>query len=72
MGNEIFGISLAVLLVLFIVYWLPVIWVLASNRTEGATKFAWFIITFVFSWVGLIAFLILAPRAGGRGPNAYS
>ena len=69
--GEVFGISLAVLLVLFLVYWLPVIWVLASNRTEGVTKFAWFIITLFFSWVGLIAFLLLTP-AGGSRPNGYS
>ena len=70
--GEVFGISLVVLLVLFLIYWLPVIWVLASNRTEGATKFAWFLVTFFFSWVGLIAFLLLAPPAGGRGPKVYS
>ncbi len=33
--GEVFGISVAVLLVLFLLYWLPVIWVLASDRTEG-------------------------------------
>jgi hypothetical protein len=70
MGNEIFGISLAVLLVLFIVYWLPIIWVLASDRTSGLAKFVWFLVTVTFSWLGLVAFLLLAPRAGGRGPNA--
>jgi hypothetical protein len=32
--GEVFGISFAVLLVLFLIYWLPVIWVLASNRTD--------------------------------------
>ena len=70
--GEVFGISFAVLLVLFLIYWLPVIWVLASNRTEGVTKFAWFIITLFFSWVGLIAFLILAPPSSGRGSSGYS
>lgn len=71
MAGEIFGISVAVLLVVFIIYWLPVIWVLASDRTEGAAKFAWFIVAFVFSWVGLIAFLLLTPPRGNRGPRSY-
>ena len=71
MGNGIFGISLAVLLVLFILYWLPVIWVLVSDRTSGVTKFAWFIVTFSFSWVGLVAFLLLAPPSRGRGPSGH-
>jgi hypothetical protein len=69
--GEIFGLSLAVLLVLFIIYWLPVIWVLASDRTEGVAKFAWFLVTFTFSWVGLIAFLLLAPPKGYRQPGPY-
>jgi hypothetical protein len=72
MGNEVFGVSLAVLLVLFVIYWLPVIWVLASNRTNGVMKFAWFIVTLFFSWVGLIAFLLLTQPSSGRRPNGYS
>jgi hypothetical protein len=70
--GEVFGISLAVLLVLFIIYWLPVIWVLASNRTSGVEKLAWFLATLFFSWVGLVAFLLLAPTSGGGRPNTYS
>ena len=68
---EIFGLSLAVLLVVFLFYWLPVIWVLASDRTSGVTKLAWFLVTFFFSWVGLVAFLLLAP-SGGNKPGGYS
>ena len=71
MGNGIFGLSIAVLLVLFIIYWLPVIWVLVSDRTSGVEKFAWFLAAFFFSWVGLIAFLLLAPPSGGGRPNGY-
>ena len=66
---EIFGLSLAVLLVVFLFYWLPVIWVLASDRTAGVEKLAWFLITFFFSWVGLVAFLLIAPPSGGRRPT---
>lgn len=71
MAGEIFGLSMIALLVLLIIYWLPVIWVLLSNRTEGVTKFAWFIIAFVFSWFGLIAFWLLAPSRGSRAPGSY-
>lgn len=71
MAGEIFGLSILALLVILIIYWLPVIWVLLSPRTEGVTKFAWFIIAFVFSWVGLIAFLLLAPSGGSRASRPY-
>ena len=65
MAGEVFGVSVMILLVLFLFYWMPVIWVLMSDRTEGVMKFAWFIVTLFFSWVGLIAFLLLAPPKGG-------
>lgn len=71
MVGEIFGLSVLALLVILIIYWLPVIWVLVSPRTEGVTKFAWFIIALVFSWVGLIAFLLLAPTGGNRASGPY-
>jgi hypothetical protein len=71
MAGEIFGLSVLALLVILIIYWLPVIWVLVSPRTEGVTKFAWFIIALVFSWVGLIAFLLLAPTGGNRASGPY-
>jgi hypothetical protein len=71
MVGEIFGLSVLALLVILIIYWLPVIWVLVSNRTEGATKFVWFVVAFVFSWVRLIAFLLLTSPRGNRLTNSY-
>ena len=72
--EQILGLSL-VLGILFVFYVAPLIWVLASNRSQGGTKFGWLIVVFLFSWLGLAVFLIVtkvpnsgvAPSTGSSG-----
>lgn len=64
MGSD--GIIGIALLVIFIIYLLPIIWVLASGRSHGGAKFGWFLITVFFSWLGLAAFLIFTQGAKDR------
>ena len=52
-----------VLLIIVLIYFLPIIWVLASGRSHGGAKFGWFLITLFFSWVGLAAFLIFTQAS---------
>jgi hypothetical protein len=44
--------------IFFVAYGVPVAWVLLSSRANGGAKFGWFIVTLVFSWIGLAVFLI--------------
>ena len=56
-------IAVAGILIAIIAYFvLPVAWVLLSKRCSGAEKFGWFIITLIFSWLGLALFLITRKR----------
>ncbi|MBC2729523.1 hypothetical protein [Thiobacillus sp.] len=61
--DQILGPSI-VLMFLFVVYLLPIIWVLVSSRSHGGAKFGWFIVVLFFSWLGVAAFLIVtqAPK----------
>ena len=56
--EQILALSI-ILGVVFVSYVLPLLWVLVSNRTQGGTKFGWFIVVLLFSWLGLAVFLII-------------
>ena len=69
-NEEILALSI-VLIIIFIVYLVPMIWVLVSGRSHGGAKFGWFILVLFFSWLGLAVFLIFTqvtkldkPRSG--------
>jgi hypothetical protein len=64
-SDEILGLSIA-LLIIFIVYLLPIIWVLVSGRSHGGAKFGWFLVAVFFSWLGLAAFLIITQASKDR------
>ncbi|MFM6993010.1 MAG: hypothetical protein ACKOWD_17430 [Rhodoferax sp.] len=61
--EQILGLSLVII---FTVYVLPIIWVLASGRSHGGAKFGWFIVVVFFSWLGFAVFLTFtqAPNLG--------
>jgi hypothetical protein len=56
---------IAAVIILFI-YLGPVIWVLLSGRSRGGAKFGWFIVTLLFSWIGLAVFLIATQGTSNR------
>ena len=60
MDSEILG------LLILLIYLTPIIWVLASGRSHGGAKFGWFLVTVVFSWLGLAAFLIITQASKDR------
>lgn len=60
---------IAAAIILFI-YLTPVIWVLLSGRSRGGSKFGWFIVTVLFSWLGLAVFLIVTQATRNR-PRTY-
>jgi hypothetical protein len=55
-----------VLAIVLFIYLTPVIWVLLSGRSRGATKFGWLIVTVLFSWLGLAVFLIVTQATSNR------
>jgi hypothetical protein len=51
------------LLILTILWWLPVILILRSDKTSGVEKLIWVLLIIFFSWFSWIAYLIVAPVA---------
>ena len=58
LGLGAFGILLAAIL-----WWLPVILILRSDKTNGIEKLIWVLLIIFFSWFSWIAYLIVAPVA---------
>lgn len=50
-----------VLLILLACYILPIVLIAMSQKTEGFEKLIWIVLTFVFSWLALLAYFIAAP-----------
>ena len=67
-NDETLGLSIA-LLILFVIYLLPIIWVLVSGRSHGGAKFGWFIVAVFFSWLGLAIFLIVTQAVDRKLPG---
>jgi hypothetical protein len=65
MDSEEILVLLYVLLIL-VIYLGPIIWVLASGRSHGGSKFGWFLVTLFLSWLGLAAFLIFTQPSKDR------
>lgn len=65
--DEILGLS--ILLIAFIIYFGPSIWVLVSGRSHGGAKFGWFLVTVFFSWLGLAIFLIVTQVVDRKLPG---
>jgi hypothetical protein len=62
---------------IFIIFFVPIIWVLVSSRSHGGAKFGWFIVVLFFSWLGLAVFLIITqsskidkPRIGSSSSGS--
>jgi hypothetical protein len=64
-NDEILALSIA-LLIIFIIYLVPIIWVLVSGRSHGGAKFGWFLVTVFFSLLGFAAFLIITQASKDR------
>ena len=64
-SDDTLALSIA-LLILFVIYLVPIIWVLVSGRSHGGAKFGWFFVTVFFSWLGLAAFLIVTQASKDR------
>tara|TARA_R110002167_G_scaffold53073_1_gene152546 strand:+ start:522 stop:722 length:201 start_codon:yes stop_codon:yes gene_type:complete len=56
-----FGISLTVILICFIIWLVPIVKIAGSKRTQGGEKLAWLILIIFIFWFAWIFYLLLAP-----------
>lgn len=61
MIQSILGMGFVFVLLLAIVWWLPVILILRSDKTEGGEKLVWVLLIFFFSWFSWILYAVIAP-----------
>ena len=48
-------------LVWFVIWLLPIVFILGSDRTSGKEKFAWILAVVFITWFAWIFYLLLAP-----------
>jgi len=53
--------DISFLLFLLIIYLLPFIFILSSNKTKGKEKIAWVLAVIFISWFAWIFYMLLAP-----------
>jgi uncharacterized protein with PQ loop repeat len=55
------GMGIGFVVLLAIVWLLPVILILRSEKTNGAEKLVWVLLIFFFSWFSWLLYVLLAP-----------
>jgi uncharacterized protein with PQ loop repeat len=55
------GLGLFGLFLVAFIWWLPVILILRSKKTQGGEKLVWVALIFFFSWFSWILYALLAP-----------
>ncbi len=64
---EILGISFGGALILFLIIWLlPIVLILGSDKTSGAEKLFWLLAVLFVSWFAWILYALLAPIGARR------
>lgn len=58
---SLLGLGVAGLLLVAIIWWLPVVLILRSKKTNGAEKLVWVLLIFFFSWFSWLLYLLIAP-----------
>lgn len=55
-------IGTAEMVLIFIVFFLPIILIAISPRAEGMKKFWWILMSVILSWIAYVLFLILTNK----------
>lgn len=56
------GIGIFTILIMFFLVWvLPVVFIISSSKTRGGEKLAWLLLVVFVSWFAWIFYLLLAP-----------
>jgi hypothetical protein len=59
--ETLLGLGVAGLFLVGLIWLLPVILILGSDRTNGAEKLIWVLLIFFFSWFSWLLYLLIAP-----------
>ena len=66
MIETILGLGAGAMLVFFIIWLLPIILILKSNKTSGGEKLFWLLAVLFVSWFAWIVYMLLAPISPRR------
>jgi hypothetical protein len=61
MIQAILGLGAGAMLLLLVIWLLPMVLILRSNKTSGAEKLFWLLAVLFVSWFAWIFYLLLAP-----------
>ncbi|MES9962917.1 MAG: hypothetical protein ABW116_05225 [Candidatus Sedimenticola sp. 20ELBAFRAG] len=61
MLETILGLGAGALLFVLLIWLLPIIFILKSNKTSGGEKLVWLLAVLFFSWFSWIIYMLLAP-----------
>ncbi|MES9876031.1 MAG: hypothetical protein ABW162_03140 [Candidatus Sedimenticola sp. PURPLELP] len=61
MLETILGLGAGAMLFVLLIWLLPIIFILKSNKTSGGEKLVWLIAVLFFSWFSWIIYMLLAP-----------
>lgn len=61
MIQAILGLGAGAMLLLLLIWLLPMVLILRSNKTSGAEKLFWLLAVLFVSWFAWIFYLLLAP-----------
>lgn len=59
--ETLLGLGVVSLFAIALIWWLPVILILGSDKTSGAEKLVWVLLIFFFSWFSWLLYLLIAP-----------
>jgi hypothetical protein len=61
MVAAILGMGAGAMILFLIIWLLPIIFILQSNKTSGAEKLFWLLAVLFVSWFAWILYMLLAP-----------
>jgi hypothetical protein len=59
--DTLLGLGVGTLVVVLVVWLVPIILILTSNKTSGAEKLFWLLAVVFVSWFAWILYMLLAP-----------
>ncbi len=64
--QTIFGLGMGAMLLTLVIWFLPIVLILRSDKTGGAEKLFWLLAVIFVSWFAWILYALLAPLGGDR------
>ena len=59
--QTLLGLGAFGLLLVVVIWFLPIVLILRSNKTNGAEKLVWLLLIVFFSWFSWLLYLLIAP-----------